>query len=173
MRALLFAVAAVLALGETALAQPATDPNCDAFAWPVKTELNWMAAPDPLPLETGATVAAIPAKAIAVTLKPTAEVTLAVRPSGAPKVVAEQTFAGLFVFDRVPKPGLYQVSLSVRGWIDVIQNAQPLKDVAHTGMKDCEPLHKSVRFEIGDGPITLQLSSMPDAHARVVIREAE
>ena len=59
------------------------------------------------------------------------------------------------------KPGVYQVTLSSVGWVDVVQNGAALPVTGHTGMKDCAAIRKSVRFEIGSGPFSVQLSGIP------------
>lgn len=147
--------------------------GCDSFEWRVKTELEWMASADAEAVTSGATLAAPPGKAIAIALQPMAAVTFAVPSSGKPKGDPAKSFAGVVTFDGVETPGLYQVSLSSAGWIDVVQNGKALDAQAHTGKSDCEGLRKSVRFKIESGPFAVQLSGVPNATIKVVLRPAE
>ena len=147
--------------------------GCGSFAWPVTVELEWMKSPDAEQVGAAADLATPPSKAIAVTLKPSAEVTYPVAPSGKPKSASGETFGAVINFAGVAKPGVYQVSLSGPGWIDVVQNGATLKSTSHSGKSDCEGLRKSVRFDIGPGPFTVELSSVPSSAIRFSIRNAE
>jgi hypothetical protein len=40
-------------------------------------------------------------------------------------------------------------------------------------MKDCAAIRKSVRFEVGSGPFSLQLSGIPQDTIKIAIRAAE
>lgn len=147
--------------------------GCDSFAWPLTTELAWMKAADPEKLASGAAVQAIPGKAIDITLVPTAEAKLAAKPGGKPKNDPATSFAGTIDVSGSHAAGLYQVTLSSKGWIDIIQNGVVLESVNHTGMSDCEGIRKSVRFKIAEGPFTVQLSDVPSPSLKVIIRAAE
>lgn len=147
--------------------------GCDSFAFPLTTELGWMQAADAAPAASGAKLDAPPASAIAVTLSPAAEVKLVVPPTGKPKNKPEESFAAILDIANVPSAGLYQVSLSGPGWIDVIQDGAALKAGEHTGKSDCEGLRKSVRFDLKAGPATLQLSDVPANALRITIRKAD
>lgn len=146
--------------------------GCESFAWPLKVEIDWMQSADSAAVASGATLAAPPAKAIALTLQPTDVVKFDVAPSGKPKGDAAKTFAGIVKFDGVAAPGLYQVSLSSPGWIDVVQDGKTLETQAHTGKSDCEGLRKSVRFNIGAGPFAVQINGAPNAEIKIAVRNA-
>ena len=105
-------------------------------------------------------------------LKPQASVTYPIAPSGKSKADAKEEFGGVLTFDGVAKPGVYQVTLSSRGWIDVVQGGAALSTVGHTGMKDCDAIRKSVRFEIGSGPFAVQLSGVPQDTIKIAVRAA-
>ena len=70
------------------------------------------------------------------------------------------------------KPGLYQISVSHNGWIDVAQNGAIVHSKAFTGARECAALHKSVRFEIGSGPVTVEISGAPAQTVKLAIRAA-
>jgi hypothetical protein len=60
----------------------AAEPGgCDAFAWPIATELQWMKATDNEAVASGAKLATPPEKAIALTLQPMSAVTFPVAPT--------------------------------------------------------------------------------------------
>lgn len=165
-------VVAILAMQVATGAHGAETGGCASFAWPLDTELAWMAASDPAAAESGATFPAPPEKAIDLKLQPTADVKFLAKPSGRAKSDGAATFAGLVTFDAAAKPGIYQVTLSAPGWIDVVQNGATLKPTAHSGKSDCPAMRKSVRFEIGSGPFTLQLSNVSTGSIKVAISPA-
>jgi hypothetical protein len=151
----------------------AAEPGgCDAFAWPIATELQWMKATDNVAVASGAKLATPPEKAIALTLQPMSAVTFPVAPTSRRKA-NPNAFGGIVNFDGAPAPGLYQITLPVAGWIDVLQNGTALRSSAHTGKTDCDGARKSVRFEIGPGPFSLALSGFSEDTVKFVIRRAE
>lgn len=168
-----FAVAIFLASAWSNQGFAAGTGGCESFAWPLKTELAWMTAPDSDAAQSGVTLAAPPLKAIALTLQPVDAVKFDVAPTGKGKAEEGKAFGGVLKFDGVAEPGLYQVSLSGPGWIDVIQNGKALATEAHTGKSDCEGLRKSVRFEIGAGPFAVQLNGVPGDSIKIAIRRAD
>lgn len=174
MRRALFAASAVagfiIAVAGLAFAE---DKPCSGSQWSLEQEFAWMGAPDAQSARTGETLQALPEKALSVSLDPAATAKLTVPVSGKPRQLPEQAFAGSISFAGFDKPGTYQISLAAPGWIDVIQNGASLKSIAHTSLKDCPALHKSVRFAIAPGPFSIQLSSMPAAETKVTIRTAE
>lgn len=147
--------------------------GCDSFEWPLKTELEWMKAADSAAAQSGATLAAPPAKAIALTLQPVDAVKFDIVPAGKGKAEGDKAFGGIIKFEGVTAPGLYQISLSGPGWIDVVQDGKALATEAHTGKSDCDGLRKSVRFKIGPGPFAVQLNGVPDDVIKIAIRTAD
>lgn len=150
----------------------ASTGGCESFDFPVATDLQWMKSADAEAVASDAKLTAPLARAMSVALKPVAEVVYTLTPEGKAKP-GETSFGAVVAFAGVPTPGLYQVSLSAKGWIDVIQNGTALKAVAHSGKSDCEGLRKSVRFELKDGPVTLQVSGVPVPAIKVTIRKAD
>ena len=146
--------------------------GCDAFLWPLATELAWMKADDGEKLASGATLAEPPAgKAIALALLPASKVTFAAKPTSTPKPEDAEAFGGVVTFSALA-PGHVQVTLSAHGWIDAVQNGTPLEATGHTGSHDCDGIRKSVRFEIGAGPVSLQVSGVKQDHIKIAIRPA-
>ena len=160
------------ALGLGSSVAAADQPGCSGFNWPLDTELAWMAASDDVPLQTGAEISAPPAKAITLTLQPAKSVAMPVTPGIKKQAVGADTFSGWLTLSGVEKPGLYQITLSTGAWVDVAQNGALVRSRAFTGQKDCKAIHKSVRFEIGTGPVTVQISGAPEQKVRLAIRAA-
>jgi hypothetical protein len=63
-------------------------------------------------------------------------------------------------FPALPKPGIYQITLSEDAWIDVIQNGRYARSVGSTGRSDCPGLRKSLRLDLDAAPFTLQVSGV-------------
>lgn len=166
----LTAIAMVLALSSTAFA--AETGGCESFAWPLATELQWMKAPDSEAVASGAKLAAPPAKAISFSLEPMNAVTFAVKPTGRLKPHGD-VYGGTLTFESVGAPGLYQVTLHTGGWVDVVQNGKALKSAGHSGKSDCDGIRKSVRFNIGTGPVTIEFSNMKNDTIKFAIRHAD
>lgn len=158
-----------------ALASPvyaADEKACD-FLWPLATEISWFEADTSEQVASGGTLADLPQdKAIALALKPAAEADLPVKPTSTPKPSDDKKFGGLVTIEKFAEPGAYQVAISDSGWLDVIQNGVPLEAIAHTGSHDCKKLRKSVRFEVGEGPVSIQVSGVPGNSIKIAIRPA-
>lgn len=161
-----------LALLAAVPAQAAPAVGCEGFLWPLAEEIAQIKASDSVAVESGATLPAPPSgKAVAITLKPAPEVKLPATPTSTPKPDDDKKFAGAVNFSRIEK-GHYQVTMSGPGWIDVVQNGRPLEATGHTGSADCEFIRKSVRFEVEDGAIAVQVHGVPKASLKITIRPA-
>lgn len=155
-----------------AAARAAEAAGCDGFLWPLATELAWMKAEAAEQAASGATLKALPAdKAIELALAPDAKVAYAARPTRTPKAEDAASFGGVVAIEN-PGAGHYQVTLSAHGWIDVVQNGAPLEATGHTGATGCDGIRKSVRFEIGPGPVAIQVSGVQADRIRFTIRPA-
>jgi hypothetical protein len=154
------------------VAAAAEEPGCSGFNWPLDTELAWMASSDDVALQSAAEIPAPPAKAISLALQSSKSVTMPVPPGIKKQAVGADTFSGWITLAGVEKTGLYQITLSHGAWIDVAQNGALVRSNAFTGSKECKVIHKSVRFEIGAGPVTVQISGAPAQKVRLAIRPA-
>jgi hypothetical protein len=107
-------------------------------------------------------------KAANVALRPLTEAGLPMPPERGPK---DGTFAG---FVRIPNvtAGLYTVSLSEQGWIDVVQGGNYLKPKGFSGVSGCEGIHKTMKFDLVTGPVTVQLSGIAKDAVNLVILPA-
>lgn len=172
MRRSCFAIAILLAAAVGPPAGATSPGGCEDFAWPLATELTWLRATGVTEVKSSDTLTDPPAQAIALNLLPSATVTLAGEPSGTLKGDAGATYAGLIHIGAASSPGLHQVTLSHKAWVDVVQNGKTIASVAHTGKTDCEAARKSVRFEIGPGPFTVQVTGASSPAIKVTIRKA-
>jgi hypothetical protein len=159
-----------------ALAPPprshAAGTGCETFAWPVDAERQAFSSPDIDKVRSGAALGSWSERAFDLTLQPVKDVAFAIPPGGKPKGEPKEAFGGLVTFGAPAEAGLYQVTLSGEGWIDVIQDGKELPAAAHTGAKECPGLRKSVRFEIGAAPVVLQLSGSGTETIKVSLRRA-
>jgi hypothetical protein len=146
--------------------------GCESFAWSVATELQWMKAADSEAVTSGAKLQALPAKAISLSLQPMDKVPFPVAPTSRRKSNGER-YGGVVTFDSVGDPGVYQMSLPVAGWVDAVQDGKALKSVAHSGKKDCDGIRKSVRFNIGPGPLTIEISGIPTESLKFAIKRSQ
>src|SRR5450432_4174949 len=148
----------------------AEDPSgCDKFKWPVDRERAALTSPERIKLASGAELAALPAKGITLSLSAPNEAKLPSPPERSPK---EGTFAGFATFKNALPPGRYTISLSAGGWIDVVQDGQFLRSVTSSGVRDCDGIRKSVKFEIPAKPFVLQISGVADNSINLAIMPA-
>jgi len=150
----------------------ADDQSCIGFNWPVDTEVGWMSAADADTVQSGATIAAAPAKAVVLTLKPSKSETLPVMSGVKKQAVGGDSFSGWFKIGNIEKAGLYQVSLSRDGWIDVAQNGKLTDSTGFTGRRECAVLRKSVRYELATGETLIQIVGSPTETIKVTIKPA-
>jgi hypothetical protein len=91
-------------------------------------------------------------------------------PERAPK---EGTFAGFTSFKNAPKAGLYTISLSSGGWVDVLQDGHFLKPKAFSGATDCEGIRKTMKYELSATPFVLQVSGTEENSISIAILPTE
>lgn len=161
---------ALVLLG-TASAYAAEEPSgCDKFKWGIEHERAALTAPDRIKLVSGGELAAPPSTGMTLALLPPANAKLPSPPERAPK---EGTFAGFATFKSAPKAGLYTVSLSTGGWIDVVQDGHLLKPKAFSGATDCAGIRKTMKYEIGASPFVLQVSGAREDSVSIAILPTE
>jgi hypothetical protein len=147
-----------LALLGTASAWAAEEPSgCDKFKWPIDRERAALTAPDRIKLASGGELTALPSTGITLGLSVPTKAKLPSPPERAPK---EGTFAGFATFKNALPPGRYTINLSAAGWVDVVQDGRFLRSVTSSGVRDCEGIRKSVKFEIPPKPFVLQISGV-------------
>lgn len=152
------AAAAVFTLG-IAGAQ-AEDAACTGFSWPMESEQK-LFAQSVEATASGTTLAATPTAAIRLTLQPHASVTYPTPPQRTPK--NPNGNGGWIILPTPSAPGLYQVTLNARGWIDAVQAGTTLPNAGFSSDDACKSMHKSIRFNFAAEPVTLQLSDVSEA----------
>src|SRR6185369_15963725 len=161
---------ALLLLG-AAPAWAAEEPSgCDKFKWPIERERAALTAPDRAKLASGSELAALPSSGVTLALIAPAAAKLPTPPERAPK---DGTFAGFASVKNVPKGGLYSVSLSSGGWLDVVQDGHFLKPKAFSGATDCDGIRKTVKFELSAAPFVVQVSGTKEDSISIAILPAE
>ena len=165
-----YLVVALLLLG-VAPAWAAEEPSgCDKFKWPIERERAALTAPDRAKLSSGTELAALPSSGVTLALVAPADAKLPTPPERAPK---DGTFAGFTSVKTAPKAGLYTISLSAGGWIDVVQDGHALKPKAFSGATDCDGIRKTMKYEIGASPFVLQISGIREDSISVAILPSE
>jgi len=161
---------ALLLLG-AAPAWAAEEPSgCDKFKWPIERERAALTAPDRAKLASGSELAAMPSSGVTLALVTPADAKLPTPPERAPK---EGTFAGFASIKAAPRAGLYTVSLSSGGWLDVVQDGHFLKPKAFSGATDCDGIRKTVKFELSAAPFVVQVSGTKEDSISIAILPAE
>jgi hypothetical protein len=165
------ALLVALALLGAAPAWAAEEPSgCDKFKWNIDHERAALTAPDRVKLTSGGELASLPSTGMTIALRPPAEANLPTPPERTPK---EGSFAGFASIKAVPKAGLYTVSLSAGGWVDVMQDGHFLKPKAFSGATDCAGLRKTMKYEISASPLLLQISGTKEDTISIAILPSE
>jgi hypothetical protein len=125
--------------------------DCSGFDWSVGRERDWF-ADKKLPLRPSGSRLRRIDRAVEVELKPVSQVEFFLPPSKPP---AAGTYAGEITFFGVPRPGLYQVSLSAPADVDVFENGARIKPESLVTSADCEGVRVSGHFELGAGDLVL------------------
>jgi hypothetical protein len=161
----------VLLLLGAAPAWAAEEPSgCDKFKWPIERERAVLTAPDRAKLASGNELAAMPSSGVTLALVAPADAKLPNPPERAPK---EGTFAGFTSVKTAPKAGLYTISLSAGGWVDVVQDGHFLKPKAFSGATDCDGIRKTMKYELSAAPFVLQISGTKENSVSIAILPSE
>jgi hypothetical protein len=165
------ALSIALVLLGTASAFAAEEPSgCDKFKWGIERERAALTAPDRVKLASGGELAALPSTGVTLALRPPAEAKLPTPPERAPK---EGSFAGFASIKAAPKAGIYTISLSAGGWVDVVQDGHFLKPKAFSGATDCDGIRKTMKYEIGASPFVLLVSGTKEDAISIAILPSE
>ncbi|HMM87722.1 hypothetical protein [Bradyrhizobium sp.] len=161
---------ALLLLGAVP-AWAAEEPSgCDKFKWPIERERAALTAPDRARLATGSELAALPSSGVTLALVAPADARLPTPPERAPR---DGTFAGFARVKTAPKAGLYSISLSAGGWVDVVQDGHFLKPKAFSGATDCNGIRKTMKYELSASPFVLQVSGTKEDQISIAILPTE
>jgi hypothetical protein len=162
-----------LTLSGAAALPAAAQEGCTGFAWPMETEIAWMTSSAAVSVGTGEKLQAPLAKAIALKLVPSKQAQLPFKPGIKKQAIAPDSYSGWFEIAGLPEGGLYQITISSHAWIDAVQNGELVQSQAFTGARECETVRKSVRYQLGAGPVTVQIDGAAAETVKVVIREAK
>jgi hypothetical protein len=161
---------ALLLLG-AAHAWAAEEPSgCDKFKWPIDRERAALTAPDRAKLASGAELATLPSTGITLALTAPGDAKLPTPPERALK---EDTFAGFTSVKTAPKAGVYTISLSAGGWVDVVQDGHFLKPKGFSGATDCDGIRKTMKYELSASPFVLQISGIKEDSVSIAILPAQ
>jgi hypothetical protein len=165
-----YLVVALLLLG-VAPAWAAEEPSgCDKFKWPIERERAALTAPDRAKLSSGTELAALPSSGVTLALVAPADAKLPTPPERAPK---DGTFAGFTSVKTAPKAGLYTISLSAGGWVDVVQDGHFVKPKGFSGATDCDGIRKTMKYELAASPFVLQVSGAKENSVSIAILPTE
>ena len=167
---LFFGALFALAFFSVGNAAAADEGACSQFKWSIAQERTWAGQAPAAAVKTGDRLPAPPAGAIAVTLGPSAGVAFTVTPGRKAKGVDN---GASIAIDRLPKAGRYQVTLSAEAWIDVVQDGAAVPSLDFSGVRDCPGVRKSVRFDLKQGPLLLQLSGSAETRLLLALRPAD
>ena len=156
-----------LALLVSTPAWAAEPSGCDKFKWPIDRERAALTAPDRPKLASGMEITA---PAITLGLLTPAEAKLPVSPERTPK---DGTFAGFAALTTAPRPGIYTISLSAAGWVDVVQDGKILKPRAFSGATDCDGIRKTMKYDLAAGPFVVQVSGATDSTIGLALLPSE
>jgi hypothetical protein len=161
---------ALALLGATSAFAAEGPSGCDKFKWDITHARTALTAPDRAKVASGNELADMPTSGFTLDLVKPADAKLPMAPDHAPK---DATFAGFTKIAAVPKAGLYTVSLSAGGWVDVVQDSRALKPAGFSGATDCDGIRKTMKYELAAKPFVLQISSARENAISVAILPAE
>ncbi len=139
--------------------------GCGKFKWSIERERALFAAPKPLAADGALDIGSA---AYRVSLADDDKIAFPAPPERAPKPGAH----GAALSFKVDAPGLYDVTLSDEGWIDVVDHGQRVASTDFSGQKGCAGVRKSVRFSLKPGDFTLQLSNVEAETINIAIAPA-
>jgi hypothetical protein len=160
----------LLLLGAAPLRAAEEPSGCDKFKWDIARERAALTAPDRAKLASGSERTALPASGVTLALRAPSDAKLPMPPERAPK---DGTFAGFTSFKTAPKAGLYTISLSAGGWVDLVQDGHFLKPKAFSGATDCDGIRKTMKYELSASPFVLQISGIKEDSVSIAILPAE
>ena len=165
------ALVALVLLASATPVWAAEEPSgCDKFKWPIDRERAALTAPDRAKLVSGGELNALPSTSVTLALRPPADAKLPTPPERAPK---EGTFAGFASIKTAPKAGLYTISLSAGGWVDVVQDGHFVKPKGFSGATDCDGIRKTMKYELSASPLVLQVSGIREDSISIAILPTE
>jgi hypothetical protein len=158
-------LSAVALAAAPGLAEAQEGSGCGGFRWPLEPERAALIRSDKPSLANGGAIALN--IAMTLELQPLASAGLPKAPERAPK--SAQAFAGHFALAAPAKPGVYKITISSPGWIDVLDGEDYLHPKAFTGATGCDGARKSVKFDLPPRPLALQFSGVESDRISVIV----
>ncbi|GBR07317.1 hypothetical protein GLI01_34490 [Gluconacetobacter liquefaciens] len=125
----------------------------------------------PTHFEAAGTVSALdhavlpPGQAALVALRPTPDVSYALRPDEPGGTVSS---GGMVAFDA-PKAGTYRVMLNARAWLDVVRDGTAIASTHHEHGPACSGIGKMVDFPLPAGRSVIQLSGSGQPEIEIMV----
>ncbi|MGN6462610.1 MAG: hypothetical protein ACTHLY_15565 [Pseudolabrys sp.] len=145
--------------------------GCTKFGWPLARELQWFGGGNLPVYESGAKRDTPPDNAFTLDLDADNDATL-VMPLER-KSRNDNGYGGSISFGPLPRGGLYQITLSEDGLVDIIQNGHYLKKKASHMRRDCPAVRRSIRVELTAAPLVLQFGGVEMPSLTIAVAPAE
>jgi hypothetical protein len=158
-------IAAALAAILPGIAAADEPSGCAAFKWPLDHERVALVVSAKPTVANGGTLAYEAATTLK--LAPLAEASLPRSPERAPR--AADSFAGHFTLPPPAKPGVYKVTMTTEGWVDVLDKGQFVRSKGFTGAVGCDGVRKSVKFELPARSVDLQVSGVRNSEISLIV----
>jgi hypothetical protein len=158
--AVLFALGSVPAVAED---------SCKAFSWPMEREAA-LFSDATTPVANGTALTAVPKTAVRLSLVAQKDAAFPTAPQREAK--KPEAKGGWLTIAAPESAGVYQITLSTRGWIDTIQAGKALEHAGFTSDENCAVMHKSVRFTLAAEPVTIQVSDVAESEVVLTILPA-
>ncbi len=148
-----------------ALARAEDPRGCDKFKWPIAHEQTALQAAGKPRIESGGAIALDAAATMH--LQPFADAHLPMAPERAPKSATSN--AGAANAPAPDAPGVFKVSVSESGWIDVVQDGRFVKSAGFSGVLDCAGIRRSVKFLLAAKPFTIEVSGVDSPELSLIV----
>lgn len=145
--------------------------GCTKFGWPLTRELQWLGGGNLPVYESGARRDTPPDNAFTLDLDADNDATL-VMPLER-KSRNDNGYGGSISFGALPRGGLYQITLSEDGLVDIIQDGHYLKKKASHMRRDCPAVRRSIRVELTAAPLVLQFGGVEMPSLTIAVAPAE
>jgi hypothetical protein len=132
------------------------DDGCGRFAWSVAQQRAALTAPGLPMVPSGSAIDPAQIRAFRLALRDPAEANFVMPPERKPRV--ENGRGGVVHLPAPPRAGLYQLTLSDEAWVDIVQDGRYARSVGSSGRNDCPGVRKTVRFDLSDQPLVIQVS---------------
>ena len=159
------ALSAVALAAAPGFAKAQEGSGCGGVKWPLEPERTALIRADKPSLANGGAIAFNIATSLE--LQPLANAGLPKAPERASK--SAQAFAGHFILATPAKPGVYKLTISSPGWIDVLDGEDYLHPKAFSGPTGCEGARKSVKFDLPSRALAVQFSGVEGDRISVIV----